>query len=156
MNPYEYWLAALSISDRKKTLLCKYMKSAEGVYYIEETTLNRFRFLNERDCNTMIQAKKIWDLQGEYDRLLKKQVRLVTCQNPEYPKKLADIPDKPYALYVKGSLPDERLPGVAIVGARNCSRYGEKYAFEFAQSLSGHGIQVISGLARGKIGRAHV
>lgn len=62
MNPYEYWLAALSISDRKKTLLCKYMKSAEGVYYIEETTLNRFRFLNERDCNTMIQAKKIWDL----------------------------------------------------------------------------------------------
>lgn len=149
MDPYEYWLAALPISDRKKTLLRSYMKSAEEVYYIEETTLRRFQFLNERDCNTMIQAKKIWDLQGEYGRLLKKQVRLVTCLDPEYPKKLADIPDNPYALYVKGSLPDERLPGVAIVGARNCSRYGEKYAYEFAEFLSRHKIQVISGLARG-------
>ena len=149
MNPYEYWLAALSISDRKKTLLCKYMKSAEGVYYIEETTLNRFRFLNERDCNTMIQAKKIWDLQGEYTSLIKKQIRFVTCLDPEYPKKLVDIPDKPYALYIKGSLPDEHLFSVAIVGARNCSRYGEKHAYEFAEFLSRHGVQVISGLARG-------
>lgn len=155
MDRYEYWLAALPISDRKKTLLHTYMKSAEGVYYIEETTLHRFRFLNEKDCNTMLQANKIWDLQGEYESLVKKQIRLVTCFDPEYPKKLADIPDKPYALYVKGSLPDEQLFSVAIVGARNCSRYGEKHAYEFAKALSGHGIQVISGLARGIDGTSH-
>ena len=39
MDQFEYWLAALSVSDRKKTLLRSYMKSAEEVYYIEETTL---------------------------------------------------------------------------------------------------------------------
>ena len=149
MDQFEYWLAALSVSDRKKTLLRSYMKSAEEVYYIEETTLRRFQFLNEKDCNTMIQAKKMWDLQGEYTSLVKKQIRLVTCLDPEYPKKLADIPDKPYALYVKGRLPDKQRFSVAIVGARNCSRYGEKHAYEFAEYLSRHGVQVISGLARG-------
>lgn len=149
MDQYEYWLSALSISDRKKMMLHAYMKSAKGAYYIEETSLHRFQFLNETDRNTMSQAKKIWDLQGEYDGLVKKQIRLFTCFDPEYPKKLADIPDKPYALYVKGNLPDERLMSVAVVGARSCSRYGEKHAYEFAEFLSGHGVQIISGLARG-------
>lgn len=45
MNPYEYWLAALSISDRKKTLLCKYMKSAEGVYYYRRNNFKQVSVL---------------------------------------------------------------------------------------------------------------
>ncbi len=146
---YEYWLAALPISDRKKILLRAYMKSAKEVYYIEETSLHSFQFLNEHDRNTMIQAKKIWDLQGEYEKLVKKQIRLITCFDSCYPQKLTDIPDKPYAIYVKGNLPGESAYSVAIVGARSCSRYGEKYAYEFAESLSKAGIQIISGLARG-------
>lgn len=146
---YEYWLAALALSDRKKTLLHTYMKSAKEVYYIEETSLHQFQFLNENDRNTMIQAKKIWDLQGEYETLVKKRIRFYTCFDPEYPRKLTEIPDKPYALYIKGNLPDEQCFCAAIVGARNCSRYGEKYAYEFAEILSGHGVQIISGLARG-------
>ncbi len=146
---YEYWLAALAISARKKILLRTYMKSAEEVYYIEETSLHQFQFLNENDRNTMIQAKKIWDLQGEYEELIKKKIRLVTCFDPAYPQKLTHIPDKPYALYVKGSLPDAQCFSVAIVGARSCSRYGEKYAYEFAWELAKYGIQIISGLARG-------
>lgn len=146
---YEYWLAALAISDRKKALLRTCMKSAEAAYYIEETSLHQFQFLNENDRNTMIQAKKMWDLQGEYGKLAKKQIRLVTCFEPAYPPRLTDIPDKPYALYVKGNLPDVKCFSVAVVGARNCSRYGEKYAYEFAEFLSKRGVQIISGLALG-------
>ena len=148
-NVYEYWLAATGISDRKKTLLRAYMKSAREVYYIEEMHLHRFRFLNEKDCNTMIQAKKTWDLQGEYEKMQEKGIRLITCFEPEYPKKLVDIPDKPYALYVKGRLPDEESLSVAVVGARRCSHYGEKYAYEFGEVLSEYGIQIVSGLAFG-------
>ena len=44
MDQYEYWLSALSISDRKKMMLHAYMKSAKGAYYIEETSLHRFQF----------------------------------------------------------------------------------------------------------------
>ncbi len=146
---YDYWLAAAGISDRKKTLLRAYMKSAREVYYIEETHLHQFRFLNEKDCNTMIQAKKTWDLQGEYEKMQEQGIRFVTCFESEYPKKLMDIQDKPYALYVKGRLPDEEFLSVAVVGARRCSHYGEKYAYEFGEVLSEYGIQIVSGLAFG-------
>ncbi len=146
---YKYWLAAVGISDKKKTLLREYMKSARAVYYIEETHLQQLRFLNEKDRNTIMQAKKIWDLQGECEKLLEKEVHLVTCFDPEYPEKLLPVSDKPYALYVKGRLPEEDSLSVAIVGARGCSHYGEKYAYEFGEALSQHGIQIISGLARG-------
>lgn len=146
---YEYWLASVGISDRKKILLYEYMKSAREVYYIEETHFPQFRFLNEKDCNTIIQAKKTWDLHGEWEKLQEKGIHLVTCFDTEYPEKLVHIPDNPYALYVKGKLPAGRLLSVAIVGARRCSHYGEKYAYEFAQALSQHGIQIISGLALG-------
>src|SRR5699024_10820777 len=37
----------------------------------------------------------------------------------------------------------------AVVGARRCTPYGEKYAVEFAEKLASCGVEIISGLARG-------
>ena len=61
----------------------------------------------------------------------------------------------PEILYVKGELPDPEKPAAAIVGARACSRYGEQQAFRFGKVFGEHGVQVISGLARGIDGMAH-
>lgn len=44
---------------------------------------------------------------------------------------------------------------VAIVGSRNCSEYGRKYARIFAKELAKNDICVISGLAKGIDGSAH-
>lgn len=66
-----------------------------------------------------------------------------------YPAKLRNIPDPPYGLFVKGSLPRKEVPAVAMIGARACSEYGKLVAREFAQKLAGRGVQIISGMARG-------
>lgn len=66
-----------------------------------------------------------------------------------YPTKLSFIPDPPYGLFVKGRLPDEEKPSVAIIGARACSEYGKKVAKEFAEKLTAYNVQIISGMARG-------
>lgn len=66
-----------------------------------------------------------------------------------YPKKLKYIPDPPYGIFVKGHLPDEERPSVAIIGARACSEYGKIVAKEFAGKLAYYGVQIISGMARG-------
>lgn len=153
---YEYWLAAIEgVSDRKKLLLHTYMKSARAVYYIEETELNNFQFLNEKDRNTIRQAQKEWDVEKEYENLLKKQIRVIPCWDTAYPKRLKEIADKPYAIYVKGNLPEEQLISAAIVGARRCTPYGERYAYDFAEKLSQYGVQIISGLAKGIDGISH-
>ena len=67
----------------------------------------------------------------------------------DYPKKMKVITDPPYALYVLGSLPDENVKSAAIVGARNCTSYGEQMALQYGKCLGHAGVQVISGMARG-------
>ena len=153
---YEYWLACVrGISARKKSLLKKHMKTAEAVYYIEETQLNKFEFLNERERNTIMQAKKQSDPGDEYEKLLEKEIRFIPWFSQEYPKRLKQIPDFPYALYAKGSLPEEDAKKTAIIGARRCTPYGEKYAVEFAKMLAEAGVEIISGMARGIDGMGH-
>lgn len=153
---YEYWLAAIEkLSDRKKYLLCEYMKSARDVYYIEETELERISFLNKKDRHTIQEARQNWDIHAEYEKLQRKKIRFLPGTSADYPARLKQIPDKPYALYARGALPEDALYSVALVGARRCTSYGEKYAREFAETLAQHNIQIISGLARGIDGAGH-
>ncbi|MGQ0847699.1 MAG: DNA-processing protein DprA [Actinomycetota bacterium] len=69
---------------------------------------------------------------------------------PTYLKGLADIPDK---LWVWGTFPPER--GVAIVGTRRCTSYGQRVAKELGRAVALAGWPVVSGLARGVDGAAH-
>ncbi|EHJ49284.1 DNA protecting protein DprA [Solidesulfovibrio carbinoliphilus subsp. oakridgensis] len=73
-----------------------------------------------------------------------------------YPARLRELPDPPAVLYVVG---DARLlggPSVAMVGARQCSRYGFAAAFDIASGLAASGITVVSGLAFGIDRQAHL
>ena len=76
-------------------------------------------------------------------------------EQEHFPEKLIHIPDCPKGIYVMGNLPDAGKSSVAIVGARMCSAYGKQQAFTFAKRLSEHGVQIISGLAKGIDGHAH-
>ena len=78
-----------------------------------------------------------------------KECRFVPFTSPEYPEKLRNITDPPFALYVRGELPQENLPSVAIVGARACSEYGKSVAGYFGKRLGTMGVQIISGMAKG-------
>lgn len=73
-----------------------------------------------------------------------------------YPSRLKEYSGMPEKLYVKGSLPDDGKPSVAIVGARMCSPYGRIQAFRYAKFLSEAGVQVISGMAYGIDSEAHL
>ena len=51
---YEYWLADLNgIPLSKKILLRKCVKAAEELYYMEETQMRKFEFLDEGERNTI-------------------------------------------------------------------------------------------------------
>lgn len=72
-----------------------------------------------------------------------------------FPEKLRQAGPRPDRIYVKGALPDPGRPAVAIVGARLCSAYGRRQAGRFSAALAAHGVQIISGLARGIDAWAH-
>lgn len=73
-----------------------------------------------------------------------------------YPSRLLVYENMPGAFHVRGNLPDEGKKTVAIVGARACSAYGAHQAYVFGKKLAEHGVQIISGLARGIDGKAHL
>ncbi|MDH3606754.1 MAG: DNA-processing protein DprA, partial [Acidimicrobiia bacterium] len=70
------------------------------------------------------------------------------------PTILADLPDAPDLLYLRGALPE--TPAVAIVGTRRATTYGLRLAREFGRAVAGAGWPVASGLARGIDGAAHL
>ncbi len=98
----------------------------------------------KKEENILFESGKIF-----YADLIKNGINWTHLCKEDYPKKLKNIEDPPIILFYKGKLPDEKRPSVAIVGARECSAYGEKVAGIFARELSVKGVQIISGMARG-------
>jgi DNA processing protein len=84
-------------------------------------------------------------------------VRAVAMGDDGYPPLLAEIPDPPARLWLRGEAPPEVLAraAVAIVGARACSGYGRSVARLVASEVASAGVVVVSGLARGIDGEAH-
>jgi DNA processing protein len=68
---------------------------------------------------------------------------------------LANIAKVPERLYVRGELPGQRLPTVAIVGTRKPTAYGREVTYKFAYELAQRGVVIISGLAFGIDSIAH-
>jgi DNA processing protein len=81
--------------------------------------------------------------------------RLVARSEPDYPRLLAECDDAPPLISVKGDLSLFARPTVAIVGARNASLNGCKFARILARDLAEAGYVVVSGLARGIDRAAH-
>lgn len=92
---------------------------------------------------------KSWDTTAEYEAMRQKRIFCIPYGMDGYPEKLKHIHQPPKALYVKGRMPVAAQPLVGIIGARECSAYGQKIAKELGARLADHGIAVVSGLARG-------
>jgi DNA processing protein len=79
---------------------------------------------------------------------------LASCE-PDYPLRLQMIDDAPPLLAVRGKMAALGLPTVAIVGARNASAAGVRFAERLARDLGAAGFAIASGLARGIDAAAH-
>jgi DNA processing protein len=75
---------------------------------------------------------------------------------PAYPIALADDPEAPAVLFGVGDVCALDGPRVAIIGSRRCTRYGRDVAFDLGRDLARTGVRVVSGLALGIDGAAHL
>src|SRR5256885_310446 len=82
-------------------------------------------------------------------------IELVALGEPDYPHRLQMIDGAPPLLAVRGKRAALALPTVALVGARNASAAGVKFAERLARDLGAAGFAVASGLARGIDAAAH-
>lgn len=82
-------------------------------------------------------------------------IDLIPPWDARFPRLLAELPDPPSLIYIRGQLlPTDGL-SIAIVGTRGATQYGRSQAARFARILSRSGLTIVSGLARGIDAAAH-
>lgn len=145
---YACWLDSIRfLSSASKYKLLKAAKTAENIYYMEESDIV---FLIGAKGNERIkQAKKLQSPDMVYDMLQKSGINYTFCNAGDFPARLLQIPDPPFGLFYRGRLPDGTIPAVAVIGARKCSEYGHCMASELARGLGKRGVNIISGMALG-------
>ena len=62
--------------------------------------------LTDREIQALIKAKKQQDIKEKWEMLEEKNIRFIPYFSEEYPVRLKNIPAPPYALFVRGRLPD--------------------------------------------------
>jgi len=101
------------------------------------------RICSEQDARAELAASK------------RQGVSLVAPGEAGYPPRLATLDDAPPLLGVRGSQDVLMRPMIAIVGSRNASGAGLKFAQTLAHDLGDAGFVIVSGLARGIDQAAH-
>jgi len=95
------------------------------------------------------------DAQREAEAVERLGARLLVLGDDVYPASLSAIADPPPVLSVLGDTALLSRPSVAIVGARNASAAGRRFARTLAEEIGQAGFVVVSGLARGIDTAAH-
>ncbi|MCF0143440.1 MAG: DNA-protecting protein DprA [Parasporobacterium sp.] len=146
----DYWLWLCNIENIRQPDIQKLMDvfgTPEEIFKASEPAVSEL--LKPEQVEPFMLSRSgehLWKIKSVLER---DHIRFIHPDSPEYPGRLKVLKDMPFSLYVKGELPDDSLPSVAIVGARACSEYGRKYARDAAAKMAYEDVQVVSGLALG-------
>jgi len=117
--------------------------------------LERLPELARRGGTAINRVYSVAEAQREIERSQKIGVALLAPGEFGYPPRLATIDDAPPLLGVRGGPDIEARPMIAIVGSRNASAAGMKFAQTLVHDLGKDGFVIASGLARGIDQAAH-
>ncbi len=156
-----YWLWLCSCPGLYRSViagLMEYFHTPKQLYEAEARELMRWRKLADNETmkwvDSLIGYKEKVTVVDAEGRAGRRKLSFVSRYSPRFPQKLLDLPDCPFGLFYRGSLPDPKKPSVAVVGARKCSAYGQQMAAVLGKVLARDGYQVISGMAAGIDGTA--
>lgn len=94
-------------------------------------------------------------LDGYFDYLSKKDIRVACFCDKDYPKLLLNIDDPPLVLYIKGDNIDQNKHSISVVGTRKITSYGSAVTKKIVGELADLNFQIISGFMYGVDIRAH-
>ncbi|MBP5491707.1 MAG: DNA-processing protein DprA [Clostridiales bacterium] len=144
----------------------KKMIQKERLSRLSELYLYQKDFLNEHDLTSdQFDLWKKFTRTDPYRRFSEyveytenKGIHSCDILDDVYPECLKVFPNMPVVLYYKGdmSLLDKNHSRVSIVGTRRPSSYGRRVTRDFSGNLARHDIVIVSGLARGIDGIAHM
>jgi DNA processing protein len=135
-------------------LLAELGGDPRAVFTCDRRRLESVKGVGPVIASTLLGWREHFDLGREEEWMARSRADFITTREPAYPRLLKEIHDPPIGLYRKGRY-DFAQPGVAIVGSRRTTLYGQNVAKKFGAELARLGFCVVSGLARGIDTAAH-
>lgn len=161
MEERDYWLWLTTIPgfghQRIKSLL-KYQKNPYDLFRAPSKALEGVmasRVFRKSDLKMFLESRNEGKIKAYLKNMEAYGVGYVAVDDRDYPEELYGLFEPVYVLYYRGCFLKHRL-SIGMVGARRCTAYGRKVAEKFGEDLAGHGVNVISGMARGIDSHSHV
>jgi DNA processing protein len=156
-----YWLAFDQLSGPglgavKLRSLFELHHSLKPIWHADRDMLIGTKALSRDGIEQFLQKRKEIEPAEILAKLKNTDIKAFPLMHPSYPFRLREIFDPPLVLYMRGELsPEDITHAAGVVGTRKPTSYGQRLAKEFARSLSGAGVAVISGMAIGIDSLAH-
>lgn len=151
MNELGFWVALSRVSGigyGRLRLLKAHFGSLERAWGATHDELRAAGF-DDNLATQLCRSRESLSPESELARLHQFGVEAFTLDDPQYPPLLAQAPDCPPVLYVRGTLPTPDHLLLAVVGTRRPTAYGRQATAEIVDGLVSHGVVTVSGLARG-------
>ena len=148
MQLYWLWFVLLEeLSRIQKRNLLQQFSDPEDIYLCRD--FSHVPGLTQAQI-TALMDKDLTAAQRLCNICLRKDIRVLTILDEDYPSRLRNITDPPVVLFYKGVLPPfEQLPAIGVVGTRKATAYGMNTAKLLGNQLSACGGLVVSGGAAG-------
>lgn len=155
----KYWVGLSSVESLgSKFILDLYTHfgDIEKAFYATSKELSQIEGLSVKKAEKFLNLRDKIDLDKTYDYVVNNNIKVLSYENPNYPKLLKEIADAPAVLYVKGALESCNLDKtLAVVGSRRASFNGKDSLKIVLKDLSNTDVCIVSGLASGIDTTAH-
>ncbi|UTC65882.1 MULTISPECIES: DNA-processing protein DprA [unclassified Treponema] len=139
---------------------CYFLKGKEKLLLSEKLdSLSSLLLLSIKDISVIVGRQvnpRKWDkdlLKSLVDSTLKLMdaynIEMLYFYDSEFPPQLREIPDHPFTVFYRGSLPSAEQPMLAMVGTRRPTGEGIEQALNLGKEAGEKNIPVVSGLAFG-------
>ena len=134
--------------------ILKAFPNLEEIFKAKKSEFSGVEGITKAIAESIIQARNDLSVfERKFDLLIdkceRKNIKIITIKNEEYPKNLKKIFNAPVILFYKGELNPIDEYSIGVVGTRYNSEYGKNACVKIVEELANKRIPIISGLAKG-------
>lgn len=161
MTDYTKYIIALRevarVGPKGFAQLIMHYGTPDKVYNSTLEELTSLPRMSENKAQEILSSQdKIKDIEIQMDILAAQDIGIITILDENYPPLLQQIDDPPPLLYYQGKFPLNDKTSVALIGTTNPSTAGVEKAVSWGKELAQQDMVVVSGLAKGIDGAAHL
>ena len=148
---YYYYLLSncLNIGVKTYRSFLNYFESPKKMFLAGDEKRAASGVFSSGQLATIRKVLNEGDKLSDYKKMKGLGINYICLEDILFPEKLKRIHDCPIGLFYIGRIPFKNVGSIGLIGARECSFYGEEMAREIGSCLGDYNLQVISGMARG-------